>query len=172
MAGVGFVICNTQALEKLKDITARSYYLDLFQQYTYFNAHRQMRFTPPTQVLYALKQAIEELKQEGIESRYKRYQDCWQVLVQGLNDLNLSYLVDPIHHSRLITAIREPQMPKYSFEDMHDYLFERDITIYPGKLKEHSTFRIANIGDLYPKDITTFLTYLASYFKGLHETCV
>lgn len=169
IAGVGFVVCDTQMLETMKDKTARCYYLDLFQQYNYFKKYQQMRFTPPVQVLFALNQAIEELKQESIEARYKRYQGCWEVLIQGLNELKLTYLVDPTYHGRLITAIHEPQLAGYSFEAMHNYLFERNITIYPGKLKNQSTFRVANIGDLYPKDIVTFLSYLTDYFVNIHR---
>ncbi|NQY74596.1 MAG: 2-aminoethylphosphonate--pyruvate transaminase [Candidatus Margulisbacteria bacterium] len=167
MAGVGFVVCDNQAIETLKDQPPRSYYLDLYQQYRGFKTHHQMRFTPPVQVLYALRQAIAELKQEGVATRYKRYQACWEVLVSGLANLNLTYIVDKAHHSRLITAIHEPNIEGYAFEEMHDYLYERDITIYPGKLKETATFRIANIGDLYPKDITLFLKHLEAYLKTL-----
>ena len=41
---------------------------------------KQMRFTPPVQTLYALKQAIIELKSEGIKNRYLRYSKSWELL--------------------------------------------------------------------------------------------
>ena len=46
----------------LKDVEQLSYYLSLKEQYEYFKANRQTRFTPPVQTLYALKQAIKETK--------------------------------------------------------------------------------------------------------------
>ena len=42
-----------------------------------------MRFTPPVQTLYALKQAIIEAKEEGIDNRYKRYSKSWETLTNG-----------------------------------------------------------------------------------------
>ena len=38
----------------------------------------QMRFTPPVQTMYALKQALIELKEEGVDERYKRYSELWK----------------------------------------------------------------------------------------------
>ena len=46
-----------------------------------------------------------------------------------------------------------------------DYLYERGITIYPGKLSEVNTFRIANIGDLYPEDMRIFTSKLETYLN-------
>ena len=34
------------------------------------------------------------------------------------------------------------------FLELHDYLYSMGITIYPGKINELNTFRIANIGDI------------------------
>ena len=44
------------------------FYLDLYSQYKYLEKNNQTRFTPPVQVIYALKQAISELDEtvEGI----------------------------------------------------------------------------------------------------------
>ena len=57
MAGVSFVICNKDTLNKTKYIKPRNMYLNLYKQYEYFKENNQMRFTPPVQVLYALKKA-------------------------------------------------------------------------------------------------------------------
>jgi 2-aminoethylphosphonate-pyruvate transaminase len=50
---------------------------------------------------------------------------------------------------------------------MHDYLYARHITIYPGKLGNQSTFRIANIGALVPADIECFADVLGEYLRAL-----
>jgi 2-aminoethylphosphonate-pyruvate transaminase len=77
--------------------------------------------------------------------------------------LNFSCLIPESQYSKLLTAFFEPKDSRYQFEAMHDYLYERGITIYPGKLIEVNTFRIANIGDLYPEDIRTFIKNLETY---------
>ena len=80
-----------------------------------------MRFTPPVQTIYALKQAIVELKAEGVKERYERYTKCWETLIEGLSRLGLSYLVPMEHHSKIITAIVEPESENYNFKEMHDF---------------------------------------------------
>ena len=144
MAGVGFVIANKNDIEKVKEIKPRNFYLNLYAQYENFIKTHQMRFTPPVQTLYALKQAIDEAKEEGIENRYRRYSKSWETLTSALKEMNLKYLVDDKYHSKIITSIFIPK--HIDFNEMHDYFFEKGFTIYPGKVADFNTFRIANIG--------------------------
>ncbi|MGL5152298.1 MAG: 2-aminoethylphosphonate aminotransferase [Clostridium sp.] len=167
MAGLGFVIVNNNTLENLKYVKGNNYYLNLYKQYEYFKDNYQMRFTPPVQVLYALKQAIIEAKEEGITKRYERYTECCDILLQGLNKLGLKKIVSGKNHSKLITSIMEPNIIGYDFEMMHDYLYERGFTIYPGKVDDLNTFRIANIGDIKPCEMEAFITNISEYFQGL-----
>jgi 2-aminoethylphosphonate-pyruvate transaminase len=124
-----------------------------------------MRFTPPVQVLYALKQAIMELKIETIEKRYERYISCWKELIKVLKELNLKMLVPVSSQSKLITTIVEPKSSKYSFKDFYDTARKQGFTIYPGKLSELNTFRIANIGDIKPEDMIKFCNILKNIWR-------
>ncbi|MGZ7445024.1 2-aminoethylphosphonate aminotransferase [Paenibacillus sp. TH7-28] len=168
MPGVSFVIAEKSKLENLKDRKPRSYYLNLYAQYRYFAEHAQMRFTPPVQTLYALKQAIRELNQEGIVKRYARYTASWKTLISGLNRLGLTYIVPEEHHAKLITSIREPDAD-FDFQSMHDFFYSKGIMIYPGKLEGLKTFRVANIGDITAKDIEVFLEWLEEYLDGVRS---
>ena len=163
MAGVGFVIANKKSLENLKDIEPRSYYLSLYEQYKNVKDTNQMRFTPPVQTIYALKQAVIEAKEEGIDNRYKRYSNSWEVLTNSLKELNLTYLVDDKYHSKIITSINIPK--NLDFNHMHDYFYEKGFTIYPGKVATFNTFRIANIGQINEDDIKEFIKLLKVYLK-------
>lgn len=167
MAGISFVIANIESLCKTKNLKARNLYLNLYKQYEYFKSNYQMRFTPPVQVLYALKQAIVEAKIEGVENRYDRYKSCCEILWKGIDDLGLEKLVSKENHSFLITSIIEPKNDKYDFDEMHDYLYERGFTIYPGKVSDFNTFRIANIGDINVADMKLFIEHLNEYFNNL-----
>ncbi|MGX3011003.1 2-aminoethylphosphonate aminotransferase [Helicobacter sp. 23-1044] len=167
IAGVVFVICKKDSLENLKDTKAKSLYLDLYAQYKYFATTKQMRFTPPVQTLYALKQAIIETLEEGIDNRHKRYTESWAELIKGCEKLNLKLLLDIECQSKIITAIYEPKCTKYSFDSMHDYLYERNFTIYPGKVSSFDTFRVANIGAIDKNDIADFLKVLERYLRDI-----
>ena len=84
-------------------------------------------------------------------------------MIKGLNELGLSYLVDNDFHSRIITAI---VLPNYiEFDLMHSYFKDKGITIYPGKVENHDSFRIANIGAIDHHDIELFIKYLKKYLE-------
>jgi 2-aminoethylphosphonate-pyruvate transaminase len=164
MAGIGFVIANKKSLKSLKKIKARNFYLNLYAQYKNFIDSHQMRFTPPVQALYALKQAIKETKKEGVAKRYKRYSKSWKVLTSFLKDNSIKYLVDDTHHSKIITSIVIPN--NINFNEMHDYFYDRGFTIYPGKVEKFNTFRVANIGDINHKDIYNFVNLFKKYLAS------
>jgi 2-aminoethylphosphonate-pyruvate transaminase len=167
MAGACMVFCRKEALEATRDFPMRNYYLNLWDQYSGFKKNHQTRFTPPVQTLYALRQAIIETKLETIEGRYARYSACWEELVRMVKKLNLAMLVPEAVQSKIITAIVDPPSPRYSFDDLHDLARSHGFTIYPGKLSDANTFRIANMGDIQPREMTAFTEILASYIRGL-----
>jgi len=167
MAGISFVIANKESLEKTMNIKPRNLYLNLYKQYLYFIDNYQMRFTPPVQVLYALQQAIMETKEETIEDRYERYKECCKILWKGLDKLKLKKLVNEKASSMLLTSIIEPKIEGYCFDDLHDYLYNKGFTIYPGKVSSEKTFRIANIGQIYPENMNKFIEILEEYFTTI-----
>lgn len=163
MAGIVFVIASKNSLNQLKSIKPLSFYLSLYDQYVFFEQNKQMRFTPPVQAVYALKQALIELKQEGLENRYKRYSYSWKTLLQGLEKLKLKYLIDKKYHSKIITSVFMPE--GLNFDDLHDYFYHQGFTIYPSKSTEFNTFRVSNIGAIDYKDIKKFLKLLEDFLN-------
>lgn len=167
MAGVAFVFCRKSELEKTAEYPMRSFYLNLWDQYSYFKKTSQTRFTPPVQSLYALRQAIIETKIETIEGRYARYSACWNELVRSVKKIGLKMLVPEQAQSRLITAIIEPDSPDYNFDQLHDFARRHSFTIYPGKLSSANTYRIANIGDIRPEEMARFTVLMEEYFSKI-----
>ena len=161
MAGLAFVICKKTELEHLKEIPNRSFYLSLYDQYNYMEKTGQMRFTPPVQTIYALRQAIDEYFDEGSLNRYNRYKENWQVLRKGLLDLGFNLLLYPEIESHILLTVLEPDHSNFDFNKMHDLLYQRGFTIYPGKITKKKSFRLSNMGDLSTNDINLFLLILA-----------
>jgi 2-aminoethylphosphonate aminotransferase len=165
MPGLSFVIFKKFLVEKIKD-NKRSFYFDLYSQVVGFQKTGQMQFTPPVQVAYALRQAIDEYYKEGEAGRWKRYSNNWEILYDGLKELGFTFLLPRSQESKILLAVREPAHASYNFDTMHDYLYKRGYTIYPGKGAKEATFRLSILGDLYEKDITDFLSELRSYLVG------
>jgi 2-aminoethylphosphonate-pyruvate transaminase len=159
--GFAFVISRRTAVEEASG-QARSLSLDLYDQWSYMERTGQFRFTPPTHVLLAFRQALRELEEEGgVDARAQRYRANHRTLVDGMQRLGFEVYVPPEHQSHIITAFRYPE-PGFSFGDFYARLHARGYIIYPGKLSDVDTFRIANIGHLDQGDIEGLLRAIAA----------
>jgi 2-aminoethylphosphonate-pyruvate transaminase len=164
MAGLSFVISRRSSLEKTKDYPKRNFTLNLYANEQHLRGTGQFQFTPPVQIIYALRQALDEFFAEGGEARWKRYERSHQELMKGLAEVGLQCLLPAWQHSKLLTAVLEPETPAYNFMDFHDYCYRKGVTIYPGKLNKQGTFRIANIGAIDYRDIQVFNVLMKDYF--------
>ena len=165
MAGTSFVIANIEKLTKTANIPPRNLYLNLWGNHSYIKKTGQFQFTPPVQIVYALNTALNEFFEETQAGRTARYFKSYETLLDGIDKLGLQILLPKSQHSKLLTAIVEPQSSNYDFMEMHDYFFENDITIYPGKGAKKDTFRIANIGAIDYRDMQIFNKKLLQYFE-------
>ena len=164
MAGIAFVIAKKTAMESIKGYQKRSFYLDLYNQYRYLEETGQTPLTPPVQVVYALRQAIREYFEEGEVQRNLRYTKNAKVLRSGLVELGFSFLLREELESDILLTVLEPDNPNFNFDRMHDYLYQRGFTIYPGKIRQKS-FRLATMGAIYPEDILAFLQTMKQYLE-------
>jgi 2-aminoethylphosphonate aminotransferase len=167
MAGLGFVICRRDRLERMEAIPGRSFYLNLAGQHRFFEKSRQMQFTPPVQVVYALEQALAEYFEEGGTARHARYVRNWETLDTGVRELGFRRLLPDDRLSRILTSYIEPDHPAYDFERMHDRLYEKGFTIYPGKGASEDTFRLANMGDVNEDDMRAFVRAMAETIEQM-----
>ncbi|PIR00076.1 MAG: 2-aminoethylphosphonate--pyruvate transaminase [Nitrospinae bacterium CG11_big_fil_rev_8_21_14_0_20_45_15] len=167
MAGISFVIAKISALESAGKFPSRSYYLDLCEQYAYMKRTGQMTFTAPVQIVYALQQAVKEYFDEGAEKRRARYSENWDTLYEGLAKLGFQFLLKPEHESKILLSVREPTHPDFDFNVLHDRLYARGFTIYPGKIDNTKTFRLAVIGDLRKQDMLDFRVALEETLAGM-----
>lgn len=156
--GFGFIIAQQTALEACRD-QSRSLSLDLYDQWKTMEDHGgKWRFTSPTHTVRAFHQALDELDQEGgVGVRYQRYMKNHRTLVDGMKRLGFRCLLADRDQSPIITAFLSPEHPDYEFVRFYDALKENGFVIYPGKVTDHDTFRIGNIGDIQPADMECLL---------------
>ena len=141
---------------------ARSLSLDLLGQLKAFEKSGQFRYTPPTHALLAFDQALRELEAEGgIAARSERYRRNHQTLLAGMARLGFRPLLAPAVQSHIITAFRYPDAG-FDFGVFYGKLSERGFIIYPGKLTQVDTFRIGNIGRLFPQDLEQLVAAIAA----------
>ena len=144
--GVGFALCREAALAACKG-HAPSLSLDLHDQWVAMEGNGQWRFTPPTHVIAALDQALDEHAAEGgVAGRGARYAENCRILVQDMRALGFETLLPDHLQAPIIVTFRMPADPRFEFADFYDRLAERGYLIYPGKLTVAESFRIGCIG--------------------------
>ena len=150
--GFGFIIARCSELLHCKGVS-KSLSLDIYDQWEAMEkGHGKWRFTSPTHVVRAFKQAMDELAEEGgVEVRHNRYCENHRVLVDGMRSLGFQTLLPDEIQSPVITSFLYPHAD-FNFKAFYTQLKERGFVIYPGKISQADTFRIGNIGDIHPED--------------------
>jgi 2-aminoethylphosphonate-pyruvate transaminase len=160
--GFGFVLLRREVIAASAG-QARSLSLDLYDQWkTMEEGGGKWRFTSPTHVVRAFAAAMDELDAEGgPTARHARYRENQRRLVAGMAGLGFSTLLPETWQSPIITSFHNPAHPDYAFKPFYDRLKAKGFVIYPGKVTAADTFRIGNIGEVYPADIDRLLGAVA-----------
>ena len=150
--GCGFLIARRSELLHCKGVS-KSLSLNIYDQWEAMEkGHGKWRFTSPTHVVRAFKQAMDELAEEGgVEARHNRYCENHRVLVDGMRSLGFQTLLPDEIQSPVITSFLYPYAD-FNFKAFYTQLKERGFVIYPGKISQADTFRIGYIGDVHPED--------------------
>ncbi|MFD1432323.1 2-aminoethylphosphonate--pyruvate transaminase [Lacticaseibacillus yichunensis] len=165
--GFAFVITRRRVIEATSG-NARSLSLDLFDQLQTMDAHHgKWRFTSPTHVVLAAAEAMRELQDEGgVAARNQRYRDNQRRLTEGMQQLGFNLIIAAQDQSPIITSFEYPTA-NFDFAEFYDQLKARGFVIYPGKVARIPSFRIGNIGAVYPADIDRLLESIAQVMAAL-----
>ena len=166
--GFGFVIANQRKLEQTKGF-ARSLSLDLFDQWNEME-HKggKWRYTSPTHVVCAFLQALKELQAEGgVTKRHARYLENQSTLVSAMQTLGMRTLLPRELQSPIITSFYYPDSALFSFNQFYDELKKRRYVIYPGKISQADTFRIGNIGNVFPTDMQNLVEQIGQVLETM-----
>ncbi|CAM5790480.1 MULTISPECIES: 2-aminoethylphosphonate--pyruvate transaminase [Brevibacillus] len=152
--GFGFILAKTEELKKCKG-RARSLSLDLYDQWETMETYNgKWRYTSPTHVVRAFYQAMLELEEEGgVKAREIRYRENQRTLVDGMEQIGFRTLLPRSSQSPIITSFYYPESAAFTFHGFYERLKKEGFVIYPGKISLADTFRIGNIGEVYPHDM-------------------
>jgi (S)-ureidoglycine---glyoxylate transaminase len=83
-------------------------YLDLLQLQDYWGPDRLNHHTAPTSMVYALREALRIVHEEGLEARWERHRRANGALVAGLEAMGLHLFGDRQHKAPMITLVTVP----------------------------------------------------------------
>lgn len=163
--GFSFILAKRAELEASQG-KARSLALDLYDQWKTMEVDGKWRFTSPTHVVLAFAQALKELKEEGgIPARNARYRNNQELLTQKFAELGFRPYLEPSVQGPVITTFYYPEGAAFTFQEMYRYVKEHGYVLYPGKVMEAETFRVGNIGEIYPEDIERLRDIMEDFLK-------
>lgn len=109
LSPVSFSEAAVKALENRKT-PVQSWFLDLSLVKNYWGgAKRAYHHTAPVSSVYALREALALVLEEGLENRWKRHQDIHLYLKKKLEHLGFSYLVEEQNRLPNLNAVFLPK---------------------------------------------------------------
>ena len=87
----------------------QSWYFDLTTAMNYWGKERLYHHTPPISLIFALREAMRIVLEEGLEMRWERHRVNQQALIAGVEAMGLRLLVkNPEHRLPTVTAVMIP----------------------------------------------------------------
>jgi alanine-glyoxylate transaminase/serine-glyoxylate transaminase/serine-pyruvate transaminase len=109
--GASPLTLNDRAMEKActRETSNRSWYLDLSLLEGYWGEDRAYHHTAPITNIYALREALRLIAEEGLETRWRRHRRLATAMVIGLETLGLER--NPVEEAWLpsLNAVRVPE---------------------------------------------------------------
>jgi alanine-glyoxylate transaminase/serine-glyoxylate transaminase/serine-pyruvate transaminase len=108
LSPVSFSDRAVKALENRKT-KVQSWFLDLSLVKNYWGgAKRAYHHTAPVSAVFALREALSIVLEEGLENRFNRHRENHELLASKLADLGIEFLVDPEYRLPNLNAVRIP----------------------------------------------------------------
>jgi alanine-glyoxylate transaminase/serine-glyoxylate transaminase/serine-pyruvate transaminase len=109
--GLAPLSMSPAAVKTLKDrkTPVVSWYLDLGMVSDYWGADRKYHHTAPINMIYALREALRLVAEEGLEKRFERHRLNHRALVAGIEAMGLSMLVPEAERLPMLNAVRIPE---------------------------------------------------------------
>jgi (S)-ureidoglycine-glyoxylate aminotransferase len=95
------------AMQARRGVPATNY-LDLLQLQAYWGPDRLNHHTAPTSMVYALREALRIVDEEGLEARWERHRQANGALVAGLQAMGLTLFGDRRYKAPMITLVNVP----------------------------------------------------------------
>ena len=162
--GLSFVLGKHDSFSQLANYPVRNHYLNLHNHYLFSEQFGQTPNTPAIPLIAAVKSALQEIMNEGLEQRYSRLSMLAAYIRRQLEERELYKPVKKAQ-SVVLTNVHLPE--GVSFADLQQWLQKKGFVIYDtkGPLTSHC-FQVSTIGDLGINDIDRFLSALDSYTES------
>jgi len=166
--GMAAITVSDKAWEVIDKVDSNSYYLDVRRYRKYAeNDPAETPYTPSVSLMYAMKEALDVIMEEGLESRIKRHYLAARAARNGVKALGLELFAKEEVSSATVTAVKMPE--GISDKDMRGTMRDKYKIVLAGG-QDHlkgNVFRIGHMGNITYRDIVTTIAALEMTLKEL-----
>lgn len=166
--GLAAITVSDDAWDLIDKVDSNSYYLDIRKYRKYAqNDPAETPYTPSVSLMYAMREALNVVMEEGLESRIKRHHLAAKATRNGIKAIGLELFADENVSSATVTAIKMPE--GVTDKDMRGTMRDKYKIVLAGG-QDHlkgNVFRIGHMGNISYKDIVTTVSALEMTLKEL-----
>jgi aspartate aminotransferase-like enzyme len=134
----------------------QSYYMNLVRWKPIMDDPKIYLTTPAVQVMLGLKEALVEVKEEGIENRWRRHENLARAFRAGLETLNLQPFPDEESRSPTVTAFQVPNGKSSEIQEALRTKYGIHLALGFGEFKDHM-LRVGHFGNISLTDVLSLL---------------
>ncbi len=153
-----------EAMEKRK-IPIASYYMNLVRWKPIMDDPKIYLTTPAVQVMLGLREALLQLKEEGLENRWKRHEVLSDAFRAGLEALNLNPVPEKSSRSPTVTAFYVSEGRSAEMQETLRSKYALHVARGFGEYKD-TMLRVGHFGNISATDILSLLSGLELTLSG------
>lgn len=103
--GISPIVVNDRAKKYMNENPPKTMYFNLARYFKYYEEAKHTPFTPALPLLYAYREAMNVILEEGLDNRIKRHRVCSDALYSGLSALGLTPFAKEDSRSTVVVAL-------------------------------------------------------------------
>jgi len=159
--GLALLSVSQEAWEVIEKTKAKSYYFDL-KRYKRFREEKwETPFTPALHLMFALDEALDMIREVGLDNWIMRQKICSEALYEGIEGLGLEIFPKREWRSPTVIAVRYPQgIDDVKFRNRLADIYHIEVAGGFGELRG-KIFRIGCMGIVSRKELFVVVTSIA-----------
>ena len=103
--GISPIVVNKRAKKYMIENPPNTMYFNLSRYFKYYEEAKHTPFTPALPLLYAYREALSIILEEGLDARIRRHRICSQALYSGLSAIGLTPFAKEEDRSTVVVAL-------------------------------------------------------------------
>lgn len=160
--GISPIVVNKKAKKYMVENPPKTMYFNLPRYFKYYEESKHTPFTPALPLLYAYREAMDIILEEGLDKRIKRHRICSDALYSGLSALGLSPFAKEEFRSTVVVALNYlPGLEDKIFRNTLAQKFRVLVAGGFGNLKG-KVFRIGCMGEVHRYHVMRTISAIGS----------